>query len=120
MARPAILLCLNSVLDQHRFDAGLDLDPIFHFDAYPDPDPTDKNMPIFFLCNKVGSCLESIDWLQMRSWIRQIIRILFHNPVSYNSHVSQRLCIAHSHLYPDLACHSAKLKGTVAWDSDGF
>ncbi len=61
MARPAILLCLNSVLDQHRFDDDLDRDPIFHFDAYPDPDPTDKNMQIF-LCNK-GRILPRIDRL---------------------------------------------------------
>ena len=34
----------HSVVDRHRFDAGPDQDPTFHFDAdpdsYPDPDPT--------------------------------------------------------------------------------
>ncbi len=33
-----------SVVDRHRFDAGPDPDPTYHFDAdpdsYPDPDPT--------------------------------------------------------------------------------
>jgi hypothetical protein len=28
-----------SVLDQHRFDADLHLDPNFHDDANPDPNP---------------------------------------------------------------------------------
>jgi hypothetical protein len=111
-----MMLCITRVKDLYRFDADLDLDPTFHFDADLDSDPFAKEQ-IFYVTYRI---LPRIGWRQMRSRIRQIIRILFHNPVSYISHVSQRLRIAHSHLYPDLACHGAKMKGTVAWDSDGF
>jgi hypothetical protein len=30
----------DNVVDRHRFNTNLDLDPTFHFDADPDPDPT--------------------------------------------------------------------------------
>jgi hypothetical protein len=33
---------VSSFMDQHRFDADPDPDPIFHFDADPDQDPSLK------------------------------------------------------------------------------